>query len=113
MATFRMRESMVGVTVDAVQLTWGTWNELCELLQLPRAKRADGPTGVYVDRREVAIVEDGSARMGLRVPSPNGAWLAVEDDWIVLGPEGELSACKPGLFAILFAPDTEVPRSSS
>ena len=106
MAQFKTRES---VAVDAVQLTWSSWSEVCELLQrreslIAPAPEADKPVGVFVDRRSVAVVEDGNGRIGLQVPTSTGGWLAVEDDWIVLGPQGELSACKPALFARLFMP---------
>jgi len=105
MAKFKTRESGV---VDAVRLTWRTWNEVCELLErhsqaLGARPEVDRPVGVYVDAGG-NIVEDGNARMGLRVPTPDGAWLAVEGDWILLGPNGELSCCKPALFLALFAP---------
>jgi hypothetical protein len=110
MAKFKTRES---AAVEAVELTWSNWSEVCELLQrresLGAVSEKDRPVGVFVDRLEAQVVEDCNGRIGLRVPTPDGAWLAVEGDWILLGPGGELSCCKPALFAVLFAAEV-VPR---
>jgi hypothetical protein len=95
-------------TVRAVQLTWRNWNEVCELLnghEMGFNDSVEDPKarGCYVGPDGNAT-EDTNGRIGLWVPGPNGAWLAVEGDWIVLGPSGELSSCKPELFAALFTP---------
>ena len=100
--------SPMAKTVRAVQLTWSTWNEVCELLKghamgFNDSAEAPKARGSYVGPDGNAT-EDTNGRIGLWVPGPNGAWLAVENDWIILGPDGELSACKPELFAVLFAP---------
>ena len=93
------------VEIDAVQLTWPTWSDVCEFV----GAFPEGMKGVYVD-------EDGKARedfpgdqpngdvarIGLLIPTLEGTMLAVQDDWIIRGVQGELYPCKPDIFAATY-----------
>lgn len=70
------------VEIEAVQLTWQTWNEVCELIgEFPSGMRR-----VYLER------------IGLLIPTLEGAMRANQDDWIIRGVNGELYPCKPDIF---------------
>ena len=81
------------VVIEAVQLRWDTWNEMCEHADV--GKLTDGkPEGVQLD-------EDGNMGgdlIGLHIPTLEGLMLAVENDWIIRGVAGELYPCKPDIF---------------
>ena len=93
MAKFRRKP----VPVDAVQLRWDTWSQVCELVHYVDAPD-DRYVGCYVgkDGKETA---DTNGRIGLKF---NGALFAVQDDWIVQLPDGELASFKPAPFEALF-----------
>ena len=83
MARYRKRP----VVIEAVQLLWDTWSEMCEHAWV--GKLTDGkPEGVYLD-------EGG---IGLNIPTLEGLLLAREGDWIIRGIQGELYPCKPDIF---------------
>lgn len=92
------------VEIEAVQLTWATWSEVCDFIG-PFPK---GLHGVYVDEHgntheEGSFPGDNSdgtqCRIGLVIPTLEGTMLAVQDDWIIRGVKGELYPCKPDIFA--------------
>jgi hypothetical protein len=87
------------VVIDAVQLTWSNWNDVCELT----GPFSDGMVGCYVgaDGKET---EDTNGRIGLKIPTLEGTMLAVQDDWIIKGVKGEFYPCKPDVFAATYEP---------
>ena len=90
------------VVIEAVQLQWGTWGEMCEHAGI--GKLSDGkPEGCYVDEHG-ARTEDTNGRIGLNIPTPEGLMLGVEGDWIIRGVSGELYPCKPDIFAMTYEP---------
>lgn len=91
MARFRRKPT----PVEAVQLRWDTWSEMCELLGTGRFE------GCYVDAQG-QITEDANARMGLKVACADGKLIAVQDDWVVKLLDGEILSLKPAAFAALF-----------
>lgn len=98
MAKFRKKP----VVIEAVQLTWATWAEMCEHAGV--GKLSDGkPEGCYVDEKG-AITEDASKRMGLAIPTLEGVMVASEGDWVIRGVKGELYPCKPDIFAATYEP---------
>ncbi|MFF4346826.1 hypothetical protein [Streptomyces sp. NPDC001530] len=101
MAQYRKRP----VEIEAVQLRWDTWSEVCEFV----GEFPDGMRGVYVDENDKPRDDfpgdrpDGRvARIGLLIPTLEGTMLAVEDDWIIRGVKGELYPCKPDIFAVTY-----------
>lgn len=83
MAKFRKRP----VVIEAVQLRWDTWNEICDHAGV--GQLSDGkPEGKYGD--------DGS--ITLAIPTLEGVMCASENDWIIKGVHGELYPVKPDIF---------------
>ena len=96
------------VVIEAVQLLWETWSEMCDHAGV--GKLSDGkPEGCFLDESghpnsESAVtsrldIENGG-RLGLMIPTSEGLMVATQDDWIIRGTVGELYACKPDAFAI-------------
>lgn len=97
MAKFRLKPT----AVEAVQLLWSTWSEICEFIGDPGGLKEGGPEGCYVDANG-EVTEDTNGRIGLKIPrKPDGVEVAVQDDWIVR-MDGELVVYKPAIFAKLF-----------
>ncbi len=75
------------VVIEAVQLRWDTWNEMCEFAGV--GKISDGkPEGVMGPDNAI----------GLSIPTLEGVMLAGENDWIIRGINNELYPCKPDIF---------------
>lgn len=95
MGFFRKRP----VTIEAVQLRWDNWSEICEFADV--GFLTDGkPEGCYVNEDGTGTKEfqgDGS-RIGLWIPTLEGLMLGIQDDWIIRGVQGELYPCKPDIF---------------
>lgn len=78
------------IVVEAVQLRWDTWNEMCN--HIDAGKLEDGsPSGRM----------DGEA-IGLDIPTKEGLVQANEYDWVIKGVQGELYPCKPDIFELTY-----------
>lgn len=97
------------VVINAVQLTWPNWNDVCEVAGVGRIE--DGkPMGCYVDADGHALPEGKSSeRIGLLIPTLEGLMTAVEGDWIIKGVKGEIYACKPDIFEMTYERAQEQP----
>ncbi len=74
------------VVVEAVQLRWDTWQEMCEFADV--GKLTDGkPEGC----------QDGE-KIGMNIPTLEGLLHASENDFIIKGVKGELYSCKLDIF---------------
>jgi hypothetical protein len=95
------------VVIDAVQLTWQTWSEVCEFLEGGDVDIL----GVWVDPKTGKIAKDISdstgplahvapddAEIGCLIPTLEGEMLARQNDWIIRGVKGEVYPCKPDIF---------------
>jgi len=88
------------VVIEAMQLLWGTWNEMCDHAGV--GKLSDGrPEGCYVDA-DGKRTEDANGRIGLLIPTLEGLMLGVQEDWIIRGVKGELYPCKPDIFSATY-----------
>lgn len=96
------------VVIEAVQLRWDTWSEMCEHAGV--GKLEDGkPTGVWVApdgtySSDPPLTGDVPSvftdhTIGLAIPTLEGLMLANEFDWVIRGVQGELYPCKPDIFA--------------
>ena len=90
------------VIVEAIQLRWETWSEVCAFVGV--GKLSDGkPEGCYVGpdgfRRKG---RENSDRIGLMIPTLEGTMIAVQNDWIIRGVKGELYSCKPDIFELTY-----------
>lgn len=101
------------VEVEAVQLRWDTWSEMCEFAGV--GSDEGQPHGVYVfpngtySTEPPFIGEDipsvfFDARIGLLIPTLEGTMLAMENDWVIRGVKGELYPCKPDIFEATYEP---------
>lgn len=94
MAKFRKKP----VVIEAVQLRWTTWNELCDF------------TGDIVSIANPARnSDDASDTCGesapyieLTIPTLEGNHIAKHGDWIIKGMKGEFYPCKPDIFAATY-----------
>jgi len=74
------------VVIEAVQLRWDTWSEMCVHANV--GKLTDGkPEG-----------QQNGEKIGLAIPTLEGLMMANENDWIIKGVKGELYPCKPDIF---------------
>ncbi len=92
-----MRYRTKPVTIEAVQLTWANWNEICEFVPKPWFK-----VGCYVDAdgRETA---DANGRIGLKMQTlESQEFLAIEGDYIIKGLKGEFYPCRPDIFEMKY-----------
>jgi hypothetical protein len=77
------------VEVEAVQLLWKNWSEICDFVGV----------GKLIDGKPEGFNPDGDLnKIGLRIPTSEGVVRAVEGDWIIKGIEGEFYPCKDSVF---------------
>ena len=103
-----MRYRKRPVVIDAVQLTWPTWHEMCAFAGV--GKLSDGkPQGCLLDEGGDAKPEEArEGTMGLLIPTLEGLMIASESDWVIRGVNGELYSCKADIFELTYeAADTE------
>ena len=75
------------LVIEAIQLRWDTWNEMCEFAGV--GKLVDGKPEGHQDGEKI----------GLDIPTLEGLVHASENDWIIRGIADELYPCKPHIFA--------------
>lgn len=102
------------IVIEAVQLRWDTWSEMCAHADVGRV--SDGkPQGCYIDWEgnptdSYPGDQDGrQARIGLYIPTLEGLMVGTEGDWIIRGVQGEIYPCKPDIFEATYEP-VEVNR---
>lgn len=86
------------VVIEAVQLQWSNWSEMCTHAGVGKLK--DGkPEGRYIGP-DGQPLPDGefSNEIGLVIPTLEGVMVARQNDWIIRGVKGELYPCKPDIF---------------
>ncbi len=79
------------VVIEAVQLTWGNWSEMCDFADVGLLNEGH-PQGVMLSDN----------RIGLHIPTLEGLMLGEESDWIIKGVKGELYPCKPDIFEMTY-----------
>lgn len=100
MAKFRKKP----VVIEAVQLCWAQWNEICEFLEdiiseknPGRHADPDGPSISDACGEEPPYLE-------LTIPTLEGDHIAKHGDWIIKGVKGEFYPCKPDIFEATYEP---------
>lgn len=83
------------VIIDAMQLTWANWNEICLFVTKPYFGE-----GVYLDDKTFERLPEGktSNTIGLIIKTLEGEHLARQGDFIIKGVNGEFYPCKPDIF---------------
>lgn len=91
----------IPVVIDAVQLTWGNWSEICDFVPKPWFVR-----GTYLDLegkptdKAFSGNEKDNRDLGLIMKTlESQEFLATGGDWIIKGVNGEFYPCKPDIFA--------------
>ncbi len=79
------------VVIEAVQLTWENWSEICDFADVGLLKE-NHPEGCMLSEN----------RIGLNIPTLEGLMLAEENTWIIKGVKGELYPCKPDIFEMTY-----------
>jgi hypothetical protein len=103
------------VVIEAVQLRWDTWSEMCGHAGV--GDLADGkPEGCFVNEEGVGVSSfpgdrpDGApCRIGLWIPTLEGLMLGIENDWIIKGVQGEIYPCKPDIFEATYEYAGDMP----
>ena len=91
------------VVIEAVQLRWDNWSEMCDHAGVGELK--DGkPQGCGVGSDGQALVGVPTDEIGLAIPTLEGLMLARQNDWVIRGVKGELYPCKPEIFAVTYDP---------
>lgn len=85
------------VVIEAVQLRWDTWNEVCAFADV--GKLEDGKPQGFNPGGDSNVI-------GLLIPTLEGLMAAHENDWIIRGVKGELYPCKPDIFEATYEPVT-------
>ena len=78
------------VVIEAVQLRWDTWSEMCDHAGV--GKLEDGKPEGKMD----------SLAIGLDIPTKEGLMHAKENWWVIKGVKGELYACDPEIFEMTY-----------
>jgi hypothetical protein len=89
------------VVIDAVQLRWTTWNEVCSFVD---GIVSESNPAREISREEVSDTcgEDGPWYIALTIPTLEGDHTALHGDWIVKGVKGEFYPVKPDIFAATY-----------
>jgi hypothetical protein len=87
------------VVIEAVQLRWTNWSEVCDLL--------DGIVSPENPAREVKTYSDTCGESSptyieLSIPTLEGVMVARHGDYIIKGVSGEFYPCKPDIFELTY-----------
>lgn len=81
------------VEIEACQLTWATWNEICEFME------GEVVQGCYLDSEGNKLPEGHTSEiMGMEIGTIEGVMLARQGDYIIKGVNGEFYPCKEDIF---------------
>jgi len=83
------------VVIEAVQLRWNNWNEMCDF------------AGVGKNGGKTRGVNSLDGGMAMELETLEGVMLASENDWIIRGVKGEFYPCKPDIFEATYEPVVE------
>lgn len=83
-----MKYRKKSVVVEAVQLRWDTWHEMCDF------------AGVgFLSEGKPEGQSRKDKKIELAIPTLEGLMIASENDWVIRGVKGELYPVKPDIFA--------------
>jgi len=93
------------VEIEAVQLRWTTWNEVCDFLGAALvAENPDGAQEITAEEASDTCGEPGPTYIALQVRTVHGDLAPVRHgDWIIPEPQpGRFYPCKPDIFAATY-----------
>lgn len=76
------------VVIEAVQLRWDTWSEMCE----------HAGVGKLEDGKPEGVKGLPNNAIGMDIPTLEGVMRADENDWVIKGVKDEIYPCKPDIF---------------
>ena len=82
------------VVIEAVQLNWENWNEICEFLN--GIISTENPARESEDYSDAC--EEVSPYIEITIPTLEGNHIAKHGDFIIKGINGEFYPCKPDIF---------------
>lgn len=83
------------VEVEAIQLCWTNWNEICDFIQgIVSPENPARNTKEFSDK----CGEPGPDYIEFDIPTLEGKMLVRHGDYIIKGVEGEFYPCKPDIF---------------
>ncbi len=82
------------VVIEAVQLRWDTWSEMCD----------HAGVGRLLDNKPQGVEGLPNNAIGMDIPTLEGLMRADENDWIIKGVKGEIYPCKPDIFEATYEP---------
>lgn len=94
-----MRFRKKPVVIEAVQLTWKTWGQVCDLLGSIVSEKNPGHLGEASDS-----CGESPPYINLTIPTLEGSHTALHGDWIIKGIKGEFYPCKPDIFGATYDP---------
>lgn len=89
------------VEIEAVQLRWSTWGEVCDFLEGIVSEKNPGR---YCDDPSDACGEPGPEYIELNIPMLEGDHLAKHGDYIIKGVRGEFYPIKEHIFRETYEP---------
>ena len=92
------------IVVDAVQVRWSTWAEVCDVLG--DMVNAENP-GRSWDEPSESCGENGPPWIELAIKTAEGCMIARHGDWIIKGIAGELYPVRLEIFAATYEPVEE------
>ena len=93
------------VVIEAVQLRWSTWGEMCDFLgDIISADNHARSSGAYSDTCGETPGGAYHAWIELTIPTLEGDMIARHGDWIIKGVQGEFYPCRPDIFEATYEP---------
>jgi hypothetical protein len=79
------------VVIEAVQLRWDTWDEMCTHAEVGFLSEGK-PEGIMGENNSISM----------SIPTLEGVMIANENDWIIKGVKGEIYPCKSDIFEMTY-----------
>ena len=93
MAKFRKKP----VVIEAVQLTWKNWSEICDFMG-----DIIGPNNPGMHGEASDPCGEASPYINIIIPTLEGNLTARHGDWIIKGVKGEFYACRSDIFELTY-----------
>lgn len=82
------------VVIDAVQLRWTQWTQVCDLLgEIISSENPGRNSDAFSD-----TCGEHAPYLEITIPTLEGDHIAQHGDWIIRGVKGEFYPCKPDIF---------------
>lgn len=85
------------VVIEALQLRWSTWNEMCDFLG-NIISRENPARNISAAEASDTCGEQGPNFIALTIPTLEGDHTALHGDYIIKGVKGKFYPCKPDIF---------------